>query len=361
MPVQETVDARRRAARGRPAGRRGHRQHGAAPPLLPATRPDRGRRTGRSTAPRSPPGSRAAGLRRGRRRTVDRAARRGAPSTPQRVGLEKRERARARRRSAGRRTSCRCCPTASTSAACTSWPTQLRRAGRVRLTAAGSAATPATLDVDALLDDPATRIVVCCGSGGVGKTTTAAALALRAAERGPAVVVLTIDPARRLAQSHGPRPSWTTPRARSPGIDAGRGRRAARDDAGHEADVRRGRRGARRPGAGRRRSSPTPSTSRCRRASPARRSTWRWRSSASCAAGPTEPWDLIVVDTPPSRSALDFLDAPQAARLVPRRPADPAARWPRPGPAAGPTCGCVSAGRRRVHRRARPRSSARSC
>ena len=46
-------------------------------------------------------------------------------------------------------------------------------------------------------------------------------------------------------------------------------------------------------------------------ASPARRSTWRWRSSASCAA--QDAWDLIVVDTPPSRSALDFLDAP--ARL----------------------------------------------
>ena len=58
-------------------------------------------------------------------------------------------------------------------------------------------------DVDALLDDPATRIIVCCGSGGVGKTTTAAALGLRAAERGRRVVVLTIDPARRLAQSLG--------------------------------------------------------------------------------------------------------------------------------------------------------------
>ena len=44
---------------------------------------------------------------------------------------------------------------------------------------------------------------MCCGSGGVGKTTTAAALALRAAERGRDVVVLTIDPARRLAQSLG--------------------------------------------------------------------------------------------------------------------------------------------------------------
>ena len=40
------------------------------------------------------------------------------------------------------------------------------------------------LDVDALLADPATDIVVCCGSGGVGKTTTSAALALRAAEQG---------------------------------------------------------------------------------------------------------------------------------------------------------------------------------
>ena len=49
----------------------------------------------------------------------------------------------------------------------------------------------------------ATRIIVCCGSGGVGKTTTAAALGLRAAERGRHVVVLTVDPARRLAQSMG--------------------------------------------------------------------------------------------------------------------------------------------------------------
>ena len=51
------------------------------------------------------------------------------------------------------------------------------------------------LDVDALLDDPRTGIIVCCGSGGVGKTTTSAALVLRAAERGRKVVVLTIDPA----------------------------------------------------------------------------------------------------------------------------------------------------------------------
>ncbi len=68
------------------------------------------------------------------------------------------------------------------------------------------------LDVDALIDDPQTRIIVCCGSGGVGKTTTSAALALRAAERGRKVVVLTIDPARRLAQSMGIEELDNTPR-----------------------------------------------------------------------------------------------------------------------------------------------------
>src|SRR5436190_23489664 len=75
------------------------------------------------------------------------------------------------------------------------------------------------LDVDALLDDPAVGIIVCGASGGVGKTTISAALALRAAERGRHVVVLTIDPARRLAQSMGIEALDNTPR---PVKDAGR-------------------------------------------------------------------------------------------------------------------------------------------
>ncbi|MEM1433529.1 MAG: ArsA-related P-loop ATPase [Pseudomonadota bacterium] len=57
------------------------------------------------------------------------------------------------------------------------------------------------LDPDRFLG--AQRIVICCGSGGVGKTTTAAALGLRAAELGRDVLVMTIDPARRLAQALG--------------------------------------------------------------------------------------------------------------------------------------------------------------
>ncbi len=74
--------------------------------------------------------------------------------------------------------------------------------------------TPGTtprLDVDATLDTAS--ILVCTGSGGVGKTTTAAALALRAAERGRRTVVLTIDPARRLAQSMGLTELDNTPRS----------------------------------------------------------------------------------------------------------------------------------------------------
>ncbi|MFO1518747.1 MAG: ArsA-related P-loop ATPase [bacterium] len=47
------------------------------------------------------------------------------------------------------------------------------------------------------------KLLVCCGSGGVGKTTTAAALAVKACLAGKKVVVLTIDPARRLANSLG--------------------------------------------------------------------------------------------------------------------------------------------------------------
>ena len=49
------------------------------------------------------------------------------------------------------------------------------------------------------------QVIVCCGSGGVGKTTVAAALALSAARLGRRAVVITIDPARRLADALGRR------------------------------------------------------------------------------------------------------------------------------------------------------------
>ena len=55
--------------------------------------------------------------------------------------------------------------------------------------------------LSSLIDDK--RVVVCSGAGGVGKTTTAAAIALAAARQGKRAVVLTIDPARRLADALG--------------------------------------------------------------------------------------------------------------------------------------------------------------
>jgi len=163
------------------------------------------------------------------------------------------------------------------------------------------------LEIDRIIDDRRTRIIVCCGSGGVGKTTTAAAIGLRAAERGRQVCVLTVDPARRLAQSMGLTSLDNTPRLVD-GIDdeAGGSLHAmmldmkrtfdeiveAHADPGRAAQIL---------------------------ANPF------YQSLSSSFAGTQEymameklgqlrrsdEWDLIVVDTPPSRSALDFLDAPE--------------------------------------------------
>jgi len=62
------------------------------------------------------------------------------------------------------------------------------------------------------------RIVLCCGSGGVGKTTTAAAIGYLAASEGRRALVLTIDPARRLAQALGLDALEAVP-GRVPGFD----------------------------------------------------------------------------------------------------------------------------------------------
>ncbi|MFC9243247.1 ArsA family ATPase [Streptomyces sp. NPDC057136] len=163
------------------------------------------------------------------------------------------------------------------------------------------------LDMDALLDDPEIRIVVCCGSGGVGKTTTAAALGVRAAERGRKAVVLTIDPARRLAQSMGIDQLDNIPR-RVEDIDGAGGgelhammldmKRTFDETVEAHTDAARARAILENP---------------------------FYQSLSAGFAGTQEymameklgqlrardEWDLIIVDTPPSRSALDFLDAPK--------------------------------------------------
>lgn len=64
------------------------------------------------------------------------------------------------------------------------------------------------------------KLVVCVGSGGVGKTTTAAALAIAAARSGRKAAVLTIDPAKRLAQALGVEAMGNIPRALTPELTA---------------------------------------------------------------------------------------------------------------------------------------------
>ena len=64
------------------------------------------------------------------------------------------------------------------------------------------------------------HVVVCCGSGGVGKTTTAAVIALEAARQGRRAVVVTIDPARRLADALGLEGLTNTPALIAPPADA---------------------------------------------------------------------------------------------------------------------------------------------
>src|SRR3954462_5257559 len=61
------------------------------------------------------------------------------------------------------------------------------------------------------------EICICAGAGGVGKTSTSAAIALGAAERGRKAAVLTIDPAKRLGIALGPEKLGTEPR-RVPGV-----------------------------------------------------------------------------------------------------------------------------------------------
>src|SRR5271165_6118763 len=166
---------------------------------------------------------------------------------------------------------------------------------------------PPRLELDRIIDDRRTRIIVCCGSGGVGKTTVAAATGLRAAERGREVCVLTVDPARRLAQSMGLTSLDNTPRIVE-GVEG-------KEDGSLHAmmlDMKR-----------------TFDEIVEAHADPARAAQILanpfYQSLSSSFAGTQEymameklgqlrrsnEWDLIVVDTPPSRSALDFLDAPE--------------------------------------------------
>jgi anion-transporting ArsA/GET3 family ATPase len=149
------------------------------------------------------------------------------------------------------------------------------------------------------------HIVVCCGSGGVGKTTIAAVVALEGARRGRKTVVVTIDPARRLADALGlaglsdkpsriegewPGELWATMLDTRSTFDALVAKYAATPEQAERILSNR-----------------------------------FYRNIAGALSGTQEymameklyelheetDFDLVVVDTPPTRHALDFLDAPR--------------------------------------------------
>ena len=180
----------------------------------------------------------------------------------------------------------------------------------------------AVANIDTILDER--KVVVCCGTGGVGKTTTAAALAIEGARRGRRTVVVTIDPAKRLANTLGlehlsnaaseiPRDGIPT----VPPVPGGTGELHALmldTESTFDQLVR----------------TYAADTEQAERILANR----FYRNIAGALSGTQEymameklyelhddaRFDLVVVDTPPTRHALDFLDAPRRlTRLLDNR------------------------------------------
>jgi anion-transporting ArsA/GET3 family ATPase len=164
---------------------------------------------------------------------------------------------------------------------------------------------------DALVGDA--RIVVCVGTGGVGKTTLAASIALEAARRGQRALVLTIDPARRLADALGIGELGNQPRELPPELH----RRLGLPDGAHlfavMLDMKR---------------TFDDLVERLAASEEARQRIlanpiYQQLSDALAGSGEyaamekvyelleSQRYDLVVLDTPPSQHALDFLDAPR--------------------------------------------------
>lgn len=182
-----------------------------------------------------------------------------------------------------------------------------------------SGATPSAPDLGRLVS--AKKVIVCCGAGGVGKTTTAAAIGLAAARRGRRVLVLTIDPARRLAQAMGlsqqMREPASVPREKLDEAGVTTGALDAwmlNPDVVFESLVRR----------------MAPDPAQAQRILDSR----LFRHLSELVAGMQEytaaealyelstsgRYDLVVLDTPPARNALDFLEAPgKLARFLDER------------------------------------------
>ncbi len=164
--------------------------------------------------------------------------------------------------------------------------------------------------LDQLLSDK--RICICGGSGGVGKTTTSAAIAMGMAARGKRVAVVTIDPARRLANALGLEELDNHPRRVDAKVFAEHGLEMEGELWAMMLDAKR------------------TFDELIERLAPDARtrdevlSNRIYQELSSAVAGSQEftaiaklfeldqegEFDLLVLDTPPSRNALDFLDAP---------------------------------------------------
>jgi anion-transporting ArsA/GET3 family ATPase len=156
------------------------------------------------------------------------------------------------------------------------------------------------------------RVVICAGSGGVGKTTTSAALAMGLAARGHKVAVVTIDPAKRLADSLGLEDLDNEPRLVDPDRFKGHGIEMEGELWAMMLDPKR------------------TFDELITRLAPDERSRDEvlanriYQELSGAVAGSQEftaiaklydldrsgDYDVLVLDTPPSRNALDFLDAP---------------------------------------------------
>jgi anion-transporting ArsA/GET3 family ATPase len=156
------------------------------------------------------------------------------------------------------------------------------------------------------------RVVICAGSGGVGKTTTSAALAMGLAAEGRRVAVVTIDPAKRLANSLGVEELGNEPVLVEPGRLAGHGLEVHGELWAMMLDAKR------------------TFDELIERLAPDERTrddvlgNRIYQQLSGAVAGSQEftavaklfdldrsgRFDVLVLDTPPSRNALDFLDAP---------------------------------------------------
>ena len=157
------------------------------------------------------------------------------------------------------------------------------------------------------------EIIVCAGAGGVGKTTTSAAIGIRAAIEGKKVAVLTIDPAKRLASSLGMKELSNAPTKVSPRKFDAVGIKPKGELWAMMLDTK------------------TTFDEVVTQYAPTPEQAERiignrfYRNIAGTLSGTQEymameklyelyadgDYDLIVIDTPPTRNALDFLDAPK--------------------------------------------------